>query len=158
MNFCIYNDQHPLIIENGANFSIMAREYLEKYSPNWEKKLFSKKAKSFKRASGKMTSIGTIIKEIITTHRQGHIGLNPEFGVLEDAHIQGFLLETDYQRMYGIVITTVRTGILPWVKTRKTNFHLKYTRFIAKIPSKNYLINSKREDLMLTLLVNRDSV
>ncbi|MBW0463898.1 hypothetical protein O181_003613 [Austropuccinia psidii MF-1] len=62
------------------------------------------KAKNFKSASGRMTSIGTIIKEIIIPHRKGKIRLNPEFFVLDDAHIQGFLLGTDYQRMYGINI------------------------------------------------------
>ncbi|MBW0487466.1 hypothetical protein O181_027181 [Austropuccinia psidii MF-1] len=36
--------------------------------------------------------------------RKGNIRLNPELVVLEDAHIQGFLLRTDYQRMYGIDI------------------------------------------------------
>ncbi|MBW0502276.1 hypothetical protein O181_041991 [Austropuccinia psidii MF-1] len=51
-----------------------------------------------------MTSIGTIIKETIITHRKCNIRLNPEFLVLEDAHIQGFLLGKDYQRMYGIDI------------------------------------------------------
>ncbi|MBW0508509.1 hypothetical protein O181_048224 [Austropuccinia psidii MF-1] len=51
-----------------------------------------------------MTSIGTIIKEIIIPHRKGNINLNPELVVLDDAHIQGFLLQTDYQRMYGIDI------------------------------------------------------
>ncbi|MBW0481924.1 hypothetical protein O181_021639 [Austropuccinia psidii MF-1] len=51
-----------------------------------------------------MTSIGTIIREIITPHRKGNIRLKPEFVLLEDAHIQGFLLETDCQRMYGIYI------------------------------------------------------
>ncbi|MBW0503050.1 hypothetical protein O181_042765 [Austropuccinia psidii MF-1] len=51
-----------------------------------------------------MTSIGKIIKEIIIPHRKGNIRLNPEFFVLEDAHIQGFFLGTDYQRMYGIEI------------------------------------------------------
>ncbi|MBW0480601.1 hypothetical protein O181_020316 [Austropuccinia psidii MF-1] len=50
----------------------------------------------------KMTFIGTIIKEVIIPHRKGNIRLNPEFVVLNDAHIQGFLLGTDYQRMYGI--------------------------------------------------------
>ncbi|MBW0549460.1 hypothetical protein O181_089175 [Austropuccinia psidii MF-1] len=49
-----------------------------------------------------MTSIGTIIKEIIIPHRRGNIRLNPEFVVLDDSHIQGLLLGTDYQRMYGI--------------------------------------------------------
>ncbi|MBW0481619.1 hypothetical protein O181_021334 [Austropuccinia psidii MF-1] len=51
-----------------------------------------------------MTSIGRIIKEIIIPHRKGNIRIKPEFVVLEDAHIQGFLLGTDYQRMYGIDI------------------------------------------------------
>ncbi|MBW0526666.1 hypothetical protein O181_066381 [Austropuccinia psidii MF-1] len=46
-----------------------------------------------------MKSIGTIIKEIILPHRKGNIRLNPEFVKHEDAHIQGFLLGTDYQRM-----------------------------------------------------------
>ncbi|MBW0476643.1 hypothetical protein O181_016358 [Austropuccinia psidii MF-1] len=51
-----------------------------------------------------MTSIGTIIKEIMIPHRKGNIRLNPEFLVLEYAHIQGFLLGTDYQRVHGIEI------------------------------------------------------
>ncbi|MBW0586982.1 hypothetical protein O181_126697, partial [Austropuccinia psidii MF-1] len=38
--------------------------------PNWEEQIFPTKAKNFKRASGKMTSIGTIIKEIIIPHRK----------------------------------------------------------------------------------------
>ncbi|MBW0502897.1 hypothetical protein O181_042612 [Austropuccinia psidii MF-1] len=46
-----------------------------------------------------MKSIGTIIKDIIMAHRKGNIRLNPEFVVLEDAHVQGFLLGTEYQRI-----------------------------------------------------------
>ncbi|MBW0555187.1 hypothetical protein O181_094902 [Austropuccinia psidii MF-1] len=105
MTVCIDNDQHPLIIDSGAHCSIVARNYLDNHFPNWEKQLFPTKAKNFKSASGKMTSIGTIVKEIIISHRNGNIRLNPEFVVLEDAHIQGFLLGTDYQRMYGIDIS-----------------------------------------------------
>ncbi|MBW0494901.1 hypothetical protein O181_034616 [Austropuccinia psidii MF-1] len=66
-------------------------------------KSFSKE-KNLKSASGKIKSIGTIIKDIIIPHRRGNIRLNPEFVVPEDAHIQGFLLGTDYQSMYGIDI------------------------------------------------------
>ncbi|MBW0583232.1 hypothetical protein O181_122947 [Austropuccinia psidii MF-1] len=51
-----------------------------------------------------MTSIGTIIKDIIIPHRKGNIRLNPEFVVPQDAHTKGFLLGTDYQKMYGIDI------------------------------------------------------
>ncbi|MBW0579121.1 hypothetical protein O181_118836 [Austropuccinia psidii MF-1] len=102
MTVCIDNAQHPLIIDTGAHCSIVAREYLDNHFPHWKKKLFPTKEKNFESASGKMTSIGTIIKEIIIPHRKGNIRLNSELIVLADAHIQGFLLGTDYQRMYGI--------------------------------------------------------
>ncbi|MBW0475676.1 hypothetical protein O181_015391 [Austropuccinia psidii MF-1] len=104
MTVCIDNSQHPLIICSAAHCSIVAREYLDNHFPNWEKKLLPTKTKSFNIASGKMESIGTIIKEIIIPHRKDIIRLNPEFVVLEDAHIQGFSLGTDYQRMYSIYI------------------------------------------------------
>ncbi|MBW0483906.1 hypothetical protein O181_023621 [Austropuccinia psidii MF-1] len=103
-NVCIDNTQHPLIIYSGAHYSIVTTNYLDCRFPNWGKQLFPAKAKSFKSASWKMKSIGTIIKGKIIPHRKRNIRINPEFVVLEDAHIQGFLLGTDYQRMYGIDI------------------------------------------------------
>ncbi|MBW0529308.1 hypothetical protein O181_069023 [Austropuccinia psidii MF-1] len=96
MTVCIDNAQHPLIIDSGAHCSIMARNYLDNHFPNWENQLVPFKEKNFRSASGKMTSIGTIIKKIIIPHRTGKIRLNPEFFVLDDAHIQGFFLGTDY--------------------------------------------------------------
>ncbi|MBW0572023.1 hypothetical protein O181_111738 [Austropuccinia psidii MF-1] len=101
---CIDNAQHPLIIDSGAHFSIMAKDYPDNHFPNWEKQLFLNKGKNFEIASGKMTYIGKIIKEMIITHRKGNIRHTPEFFVLEDAHIQGFSMGTDYQRMNGITI------------------------------------------------------
>ncbi|MBW0463179.1 hypothetical protein O181_002894 [Austropuccinia psidii MF-1] len=95
MTVCIDNAQNPLIINSGAHCSIVARNYLDSHFPNWENQLLPTKAKKFKSASGRMTSIGTIIKEIIISHRKGNIRLNPD-----DAHTQGLLLGTDYQRMY----------------------------------------------------------
>ncbi|MBW0481769.1 hypothetical protein O181_021484 [Austropuccinia psidii MF-1] len=80
MTVCIDNAQHPLIIESGAHCSIVARDYLDNHFLKWETQLFPTKEKSFKSALGKMTSIVTIIKEIIIPHRK------------------------DYQRMYGIYI------------------------------------------------------
>ncbi|MBW0494543.1 hypothetical protein O181_034258 [Austropuccinia psidii MF-1] len=64
MTVCIDNAQNPLIIDSGAYCSIVARNYLDNHFPNWENQLFPTKAKNFKSASGMMTSIGTIIKEI----------------------------------------------------------------------------------------------
>ncbi|MBW0564317.1 hypothetical protein O181_104032 [Austropuccinia psidii MF-1] len=104
MTVCIDNAQYSLIIDSGAHCSIVARNYLDNHLLNWEKQPFPTKAKNFKSASGKITSIGTIIKEIIIPHRKGDIRLNPEFVVLDDAHIQEFFLGADYQRMYGIDI------------------------------------------------------
>ncbi|MBW0582661.1 hypothetical protein O181_122376 [Austropuccinia psidii MF-1] len=104
MTVCIDNAQHPLIIDSGAHCSIVTRNYLDNHFPNWERQLLPTKARIFKSASGKMTSIGTIIKEIIIPHRKGKIRFNPEFVVPYDAHIEGFLLPTDYQWIYGIDI------------------------------------------------------
>ncbi|MBW0486593.1 hypothetical protein O181_026308 [Austropuccinia psidii MF-1] len=59
-----------LIIDSGAHCSIVAINYLENHFPNWENQLLPTKAENFKSASGKMTSIGRIIKEIIIPHRK----------------------------------------------------------------------------------------
>ncbi|MBW0470912.1 hypothetical protein O181_010627 [Austropuccinia psidii MF-1] len=101
---CIDNAQHPLIIDSGAHHSIVARNYLGNHFPNCKVQLLPTKAKNFKSASGRMASIGKIIKEIIIPHRMGNIRLNPEFVVLEDAHIQGLLLGTDYHTIFPIDI------------------------------------------------------
>ncbi|MBW0519424.1 hypothetical protein O181_059139 [Austropuccinia psidii MF-1] len=99
MTVCIDNSQNALIIDSEAHCSIVGRRYLDNHFPNWKNQLLPTKAKNFKSASGKMSCIGIIIKEIIIPHRKGNIRLNPEFVVLDDAHIQGLLLGTDYQRM-----------------------------------------------------------
>ncbi|MBW0514728.1 hypothetical protein O181_054443 [Austropuccinia psidii MF-1] len=104
MTLFVDNAQHPSKIYSGEHCSIVPRECLHKNFANWENQLLPTKAKNFQSASGKMTSIGAIIKEIIIPHIKGNIRLNPEFLMLEDSHIQGFLLGTDYQRIYGIDI------------------------------------------------------
>ncbi|MBW0553933.1 hypothetical protein O181_093648 [Austropuccinia psidii MF-1] len=71
-----------------------------------------------------MTSIGTIITDIIVPHRKGNIRLNPDFVVLEDSHIGGFLLGKDYQRMYGIDIYNSRNRHLNIGKNKKKKFSL----------------------------------
>ncbi|MBW0495196.1 hypothetical protein O181_034911 [Austropuccinia psidii MF-1] len=67
-------------IDSQAHCSIVARNYLDNHFPNWENQLLPTMARNFKSASGKMTSIGTIIKEIIIPHRKGNIRLNPKEG------------------------------------------------------------------------------
>ncbi|MBW0475040.1 hypothetical protein O181_014755 [Austropuccinia psidii MF-1] len=124
MTVCIDNSQHPLIIDSGAHCSIVTREYLDNHFRNWKKKLFPTEAKDFKSASGKITSIGTIIKEIIIPHRKGNIRLNPEFVVLDDAHIQGFLLGTNYKRMYDIDIYNSKNRYITIGTNKEKKFSL----------------------------------
>ncbi|MBW0469656.1 hypothetical protein O181_009378, partial [Austropuccinia psidii MF-1] len=134
MPVCVDNAQHPLIFKSGAHCSIVARNYLDSPFPNWEKHLLPTKAKNFKSASGKMTSIGKIIKEIIIPHKKVNIRLNPEFVMLDDAHIQGFLLGTDYQRMYGIDIYNSKNRHITIGTNKEKNFSLDIYQFSTHDP------------------------
>ncbi|MBW0465346.1 hypothetical protein O181_005061 [Austropuccinia psidii MF-1] len=109
-------------ISGRGNWQWWKSQIIQKYSN--EKELFPTKEKNFKSASGKITSIGTIIKEIITCHRKGNIRINPEFLVLEDAHIQGFLPGTEYQRMYGIYIKNSKNRHITTGKRKEKKFSL----------------------------------
>ncbi|MBW0467084.1 hypothetical protein O181_006799 [Austropuccinia psidii MF-1] len=113
MTVFIDNSQHPLIIDSGSHFSIVTREYLDSHFQNWEKQLLPTKAKKFKNVSGKMTSICTIIKEIIIPHRKGNLRLNPEFLVLEDAHIQVFYCRQTTKGCIESTFTIVKRATLP---------------------------------------------
>ncbi|MBW0466450.1 hypothetical protein O181_006165 [Austropuccinia psidii MF-1] len=121
--------QHPLIIDSGAHCSIVAQNYLHHHFPNWEKQLLQTKEKNLKSASGRMTYIGTIIKEIIIPYRNGNIRLNPEIAVLEDAHVQGFYWEQITRGCMELIFKIVKTGTLPLIKTRRRSFHLTYTKY-----------------------------
>ncbi|MBW0569375.1 hypothetical protein O181_109090 [Austropuccinia psidii MF-1] len=157
MTVCIDNSQHPLIIDSGAHCSIVARNYLENQFPNWEKQLLPTKAKNFKSASGKMTSIGTIIKEIIIPYRKGNIILNPEFLVLDDAHIQGFLLGTDYQRMYGVDIYNSKNRHITIGTNKEKKFSLDIYQISAQDPLEE-LMNEFREGQVSTTLTSKQKL
>ncbi|MBW0548257.1 hypothetical protein O181_087972 [Austropuccinia psidii MF-1] len=157
VTFWIDNAQHPLIIDSGEHCSIVAREYVSNHFPNWEEQLLPTKAKNFKIASGKMTSIGTIIKEIIIPHRKGNIRLNPESVVFNDAHIQGFLMGTDYQRMYGIDIYKSKNRHI----TIGTNKEKKFSLDIYQISSQDPLeeiMNEFRKGQFSTPLTSRQKL
>ncbi|MBW0474347.1 hypothetical protein O181_014062 [Austropuccinia psidii MF-1] len=154
MNVCIYNSQNPLIIESSAHCSIVGKCYPKNHSPKWEKQLFPTKEKKFKSASGKMTSIGTIIKEIIRPHGKGNIRLNPEFVVLDDAHIQGFLLVTDYQRMYEINICNIKNRHITIGTNKEKQFLLDIYQMSTHDPLEE-LLNKLREGQFSTSLTSK---
>ncbi|MBW0492613.1 hypothetical protein O181_032328 [Austropuccinia psidii MF-1] len=140
----------------GAHCSIVARNYLENHFPNWENQVFPPKAKNFKSAPGKMTSIGTIIKEIIIPHMKGNIRLNPEFVVLDDGHIQGFLLGTDYQRIYGIDIYNSKNRHITIGTNKEKKFSLDIYQISAPDPIEKLLNEAERDSLALPSSVNRN--
>ncbi|MBW0480311.1 hypothetical protein O181_020026 [Austropuccinia psidii MF-1] len=104
-----------------------------------------------------MTSIGTIIKEMIIPHRKGIIRLNPEFVVLEDAHIQVFFLGTDYQRIYGIdIYNSINRNI-----TIGTNKEKKFSLDIYQISTYDPLeksLNEFREGQFSTNLTSKQKL
>ncbi|MBW0506301.1 hypothetical protein O181_046016 [Austropuccinia psidii MF-1] len=136
---CIEKAQHPVIIDSGAHFSIVGRNYLENHFATWEKQLLPTKAKNFKSASVKMTSISTIIKEIVIPHRKVNITLNSEFVVLDASHIQRFLLGTDYQRMYGIDIYNSKNRCITIVTNKEKKFSLDIYQISAQDPLEELL-------------------
>ncbi|MBW0494068.1 hypothetical protein O181_033783 [Austropuccinia psidii MF-1] len=81
-----------------------------------------------------MASIGTIITEIMIPHRKDNIRVNPEFVVLDDAHIQGFLLRTDYQRMYGIDIYNSKNRHITIGNNKEKKFLLDTYQISAQDP------------------------
>ncbi|MBW0503200.1 hypothetical protein O181_042915 [Austropuccinia psidii MF-1] len=157
MTFCIENAQHPWIIDSGAHCSIVARNYLDKHFSNWEKQLLPTKEKNFKSASGKMTSIGTIIKEIIIPHRKGNFRLNTEFVVLEDAHIQGFLLGKYYQRMYGIDIYNIKSRHISIGTNKEKKFSLEVYQIYTH-DAVEELLNEFREGQFSTTLTSKQNL
>ncbi|MBW0529079.1 hypothetical protein O181_068794 [Austropuccinia psidii MF-1] len=104
-----------------------------------------------------MTSIGTIIKEIIIPHRKGKIRLNPELVVLDDAHIQGFLLGADYQRMYGINIYNIKNRHITIGTNKEKKFSLHIHQFSTHEPLEE-LLNEFRKGQFSTTLTSKQKL
>ncbi|MBW0489254.1 hypothetical protein O181_028969 [Austropuccinia psidii MF-1] len=122
----LYNAQHPLIIDSGAHCSKVSRNYLDHYLPNWEKQLLPTKAKNFKSASGKMTSIG-------------------------------FLLDTDYQRLYGIDIYNSKNRHITIGTKKEKKFSLDIYQ-ISTHDSLKELLHEFREGQFSTTLMSKQKL
>ncbi|MBW0465958.1 hypothetical protein O181_005673 [Austropuccinia psidii MF-1] len=104
-----------------------------------------------------MKSIGKIIKEIIIPHRKGNIRLNPGFIVLENSHIQGFLLGTDYQRMYGIDIYNSKNRNITIGTNKEKKFSLEIYQISNHYPLEE-LPNEFREGEFTTTLTSKQKL
>ncbi|MBW0499803.1 hypothetical protein O181_039518 [Austropuccinia psidii MF-1] len=91
------------------------------------------------------------------THRKGNIRLNPEFCVLEDAHIQGFLLGTDYQRMYGIDIYNSKNRHITIGTNKEKKFSLDIYQISTHDPLEE-LLNEFREGQFSTTLTSKQKI
>ncbi|MBW0513246.1 hypothetical protein O181_052961 [Austropuccinia psidii MF-1] len=100
-----------------------------------------------------MTSIGTIIKGIIIPHRKGNIRFKPQFFVLEDAHIKGFLLGKDYQRMYDIDIYNSKNRHITIGTNKEKKFSLDIYQISSHDPLKE-LLNEFRDRQFSTTLTS----
>ncbi|MBW0460718.1 hypothetical protein O181_000433 [Austropuccinia psidii MF-1] len=157
MTVCIENSQQQLIIDSGAHFLIVARNYLDHHFPNSEKQVLPSKEKNFKSASAKMSSIEKIIKEIIIPHREANIRLKSQFVVLGDGHIQGFLLGTDYQRMYVIDIHSSKNSHITIGTNKEKKFSLDIYQISTHDPPKE-LLNEFREGQFSTTLTSKQKL
>ncbi|MBW0547213.1 hypothetical protein O181_086928 [Austropuccinia psidii MF-1] len=104
-----------------------------------------------------MTFIRTIIKEIIIPHRKGNIRLNPDFVVLDDTHIQGFLLGTDYQRMYGIDIYNSKNRHIKIGTNKEKKFSLDIYQVSIHDPLEE-LLNELIEGQFSTTLTSKQKL
>ncbi|MBW0514197.1 hypothetical protein O181_053912 [Austropuccinia psidii MF-1] len=104
-----------------------------------------------------MASIGTIIEEIIIPHRKGNIILNSEFVVLDDSHIQEFLLGIDYQRMYGIEIYHSKSRHITIGTNKEKKFSLDIYQVSSQDPLEK-LLNEFREGQFSTTLTSKQKL
>ncbi|MBW0559083.1 hypothetical protein O181_098798 [Austropuccinia psidii MF-1] len=104
-----------------------------------------------------MTSIGTMIKEINIPHRKGNIRLNPEFVVLDDAHIQGLLLGTDCQRMYGKDTYNSKNRNITIGTNKEKKFSLDIYQISSQDPNEE-LLNELREGQLRTTLTSKQKL
>ncbi|MBW0498932.1 hypothetical protein O181_038647 [Austropuccinia psidii MF-1] len=123
----------------------------------WRRISFQPRQRKIKRASVKMTFIGTIIKEIIIPHRKGNIRLNPEVFLLEDSHIKGFLLGTDYQRMYGIDIYKSKKRHITIGTNKEKKFSLDTYQMSTTDPLEK-LLNEIREGQLRNNLTSKQKL
>ncbi|MBW0544642.1 hypothetical protein O181_084357 [Austropuccinia psidii MF-1] len=84
----------------------------------------------------------------------GNIRLNPEFLVLDDAHIQGFLVQTDYQRMYGFDIYNFKKRDITIGTNKEKKFSLDIYQVSTHDPLEE-LLNEFREGQFSTTLTSK---
>ncbi|MBW0467316.1 hypothetical protein O181_007031 [Austropuccinia psidii MF-1] len=90
----------------------------------------------------------------MVARKKGNIRLKPEFVVLDDSHIQGFLLGTDYQRMNGIDIYNSKNRDITIGTNEEKKFSLDIYNISAQDPLEE-LLNEFREGQLSTTLTSK---
>ncbi|MBW0522929.1 hypothetical protein O181_062644 [Austropuccinia psidii MF-1] len=97
------------------------------------------------------------MKEIIIPHRKDNIRLNPESVVLDDSHIQGFLMETDYQRMYDIYYYNSKNRHITIGTNKEKKFSLDKYQISVQDPLEE-LMNELREGQFSTTIISKQNL
>ncbi|MBW0547557.1 hypothetical protein O181_087272 [Austropuccinia psidii MF-1] len=98
-----------------------------------------------------------MIKEIIIPQKRGNLRLSPEFLVLVDALIQGFLLGTYYQRMYGIAIYNSKDRNITIGKNKEKKFPLEIYQISNQDPLEE-LLNEFKEGQLSSKITSKQKL
>ncbi|MBW0467563.1 hypothetical protein O181_007278 [Austropuccinia psidii MF-1] len=91
---------------------------------------------------------------MVRPHRNGNIRSNPEFFMLEDSHIQRFLLQTDYPSMYGIDMNNRKYRNITIGTKKGKKFSLEIYQVSTHKPL-GELLNEFREGQFSTTLTSK---
>ena len=136
------------LLDTGAYCSVVGKKFLSKIIPDWEKKLDKISANNFKSCSTNLKPLGIIDLSLIFPHEQGSVRLKLEFVVMDNVHVQYFILGNDYLRMYGINIDNTNDHVFTIGKdiTKKFFFNEAYISNLCNIEKR--VITSIKEDFI----------
>ncbi|MBW0478686.1 hypothetical protein O181_018401 [Austropuccinia psidii MF-1] len=134
MTVYIETSQHPLLIDTLSNQGKELQKCFRKDDFHWD---------NYQRDN--------------YNPQQVNIRLHPEFVVLDDAHIQGFLLGTEYHRMYGIDIYNSKNRHITIGTNKENKFSLHIYQISAQDPLED-LLNEFREGQLSTTLTSKQKL
>ena len=100
--------ESDLLLDSGAFCSIVSKQYLSKFFPEFVDQLLPVGSLKLNSASNTMKPIGVFPCNMIVPHVQGSVKIQVEFIVVEDGVSNYFILGNDYLTIYGFDITNSR--------------------------------------------------
>ncbi|MBW0521221.1 hypothetical protein O181_060936 [Austropuccinia psidii MF-1] len=107
-----------------------------------------------------MNSLGTITKTFIIPHKKGDFRLEPDFVVLNNGKLRGFILGTEYQRIYGKQICNSINRNLKFGTEREKKFSFDSHMILSLrgLTLENFLEELKEEEYRALLKKEQNAV